>query len=513
MSAAWRDVAFTNGYEFTQGKGYELPEYPFVEPPELKSGEVRRHKVVIVGAGITGLTLACCLAKLGVKAVLLDEDDTVGVKGASSRGICYTQKSLEIFQRLGVYERIAAKGIQWSVGRTFAGKDEVYSFDLRQNSGYSLSAQPPFINIQQFYIEGYLVERIYGLGHVDLRWKSRVTGFQQHAGYATLTAHSGQEALRCAAERAPTLVMLDVMMPGMDGFETCERLHKLPGLADVPVIFLTGAAQRPAIAKAFSTGGVDYVTKPFVLEELLARVKTHVDLKRARDRLGVMLREREEITDVVAHDLKNPLTCVLFSAQLLRRRGDNAERREELVTEIEDSARSALEFIQRFLTRGAEGQRLRQFTARRVDLHELARQAARTQCAAAESGEVAVTVQGDSAEANVDPVMTRNVLQNLLANAIQYSPRGSTIEIDVARLPTGFAQCRVMDRGPGIAPADQAKLFTRFLSLASASERAEFSSGLGLAIAKHDVALMGGHLWYQSRDGGGSIFGLDLPAP
>ncbi|MDO8945079.1 MAG: hypothetical protein Q7U75_17995, partial [Desulfobacterales bacterium] len=71
MKAAYRDVAHTNGYEFTQGKGYELPEYPFVEPPELKSGEVKRHKIVIIGAGITGLTLACGLAKLGVEAVLL----------------------------------------------------------------------------------------------------------------------------------------------------------------------------------------------------------------------------------------------------------------------------------------------------------------------------------------------------------------------------------------------------------------------------------------------------------
>ena len=184
------ETAFTNSYEFTQGSGYCLPEYPFTEPPEIKSGEVHRHQVVIVGGGITGLTMACCLARLGVKAVLLDEDNTVGVKGASSRGICYTQKSLEIFQRLGVYDRIVGKGIQWSVGRTFAGKDEVYSFDLRKQSSFDRSIQPPFINIQQFYIEGYLVERIYGLGHVDLRWKSRVVGFEQHKGFATLNVET-----------------------------------------------------------------------------------------------------------------------------------------------------------------------------------------------------------------------------------------------------------------------------------------------------------------------------------
>jgi 3-(3-hydroxy-phenyl)propionate hydroxylase len=189
-STAFAQVAYTNGYEFTQGSGYALPEYPFVTPPELASGTVGRHDIVIVGGGITGLTLACGLAARGVRAVLLDEDNTVGVKGASSRGICYTQKSLEIFQRLGIYERIAGKGIQWSVGRTFAGDDEVFSFDLKAQGNFNLSQQPAFINIQQFYIEGYLVERIAELNaqrpSVDMRWQSRVTGFEQREGHARL---------------------------------------------------------------------------------------------------------------------------------------------------------------------------------------------------------------------------------------------------------------------------------------------------------------------------------------
>ena len=187
MADAYEQTAFTNGYEFTQGSGYVLPEYPFVAPPEIASGEVSHHPIVIVGGGLAGLTLACSLARYGFPAVLLDEDNTVGVKGASSRGICYTQRSLEIFQRLGIYDRIAAKGIQWSVGRTFAGNDEVYSFDLRQNNAYNLSSQPPFINIQQFYIEAFLVDRIRELGHVDLRWSNRVTAFRQDNECATLT--------------------------------------------------------------------------------------------------------------------------------------------------------------------------------------------------------------------------------------------------------------------------------------------------------------------------------------
>jgi 3-(3-hydroxy-phenyl)propionate hydroxylase len=199
-AAAYRETALTNHYEFTGGGGYELPEYPFVPPPELKGGALVRHPIVIVGGGITGLTLACSLARLGVHAVLIDEDNTVGVKGASSRGICYTQKSLEIFERLGIFDRIAAKGVQWSVGRTFAGEDEVYSFDLRQQGNFHLSSQPPFINIQQFYIEGFLVERIQQLGVVELRWQNRLTGFEQDAECATLTVETPAGTYRMQAD-------------------------------------------------------------------------------------------------------------------------------------------------------------------------------------------------------------------------------------------------------------------------------------------------------------------------
>ena len=167
-------------------RGYELPVYPFVAPPELRGDAKRRYPVAIVGGGLTGLTLACDLALRGIPAVLLDDDNSVGVRGAASRGICYAQKSLEIFARLGIYERIAAKGVQWSVGRTFAGDDEVYSFDLRHSSAHDRSCQPAFINLQQFYVEWFLVDRIAELGEGDVRWHSRVEGVEQGADAVTL---------------------------------------------------------------------------------------------------------------------------------------------------------------------------------------------------------------------------------------------------------------------------------------------------------------------------------------
>src|SRR5215207_6757411 len=131
---------------FSNGR-YALPEYPFRVPPELSGAVQQRHPVVIVGAGLVGLTTACALAQLGVPAVVLDEDNTVGAHGVSSRGVCYARKSLEIFDRLGIYRRMLGKGVRWTVGRTFDGRNQVFEFDLASDA--NASRQPPFINLQQ----------------------------------------------------------------------------------------------------------------------------------------------------------------------------------------------------------------------------------------------------------------------------------------------------------------------------------------------------------------------------
>jgi 3-(3-hydroxy-phenyl)propionate hydroxylase len=168
---------------FRYAPAYELPTYAYLTPPELSGRDPGRYPVVIVGAGLSGLILACDLAQRGIRSVLLDEDNTVGVRGASSRGICYAQKTLEILDCLGLAERALEKGVAWSRGRTFSNMDEVYSFNLQTAS---VSEQPAFINLQQFYLEGFLVDRIEDLGLTDLRWKSQVTRVQSLADHVRL---------------------------------------------------------------------------------------------------------------------------------------------------------------------------------------------------------------------------------------------------------------------------------------------------------------------------------------
>ena len=332
------------------------------------------------------------------------------------------------------------------------------------------------------------------------------------AGYNVVPATSGAQALERAALRKPDLVLLDMMMPGMDGSEAIRRLHALPGLADLPVIFVTAATGVEELARGFELGAVDYLAKPFVARELLVRVRTHVELKRARDHLQMVLRERDEIVNVVAHDLKNPLTCIRFANQLLSRTEDPA-RRADLIKEIDECSGEALNFVQRFLTQRAEGEALRQFHSEPIDLCAMATQALRLQQAEAEVRGLRLRLESSEPEVSAlgDHMAARNVLQNLVSNAIRHSPEGEEVLVSLSVTRSGNARCLVLDRGPGISEADQKKLFQRFARIVTARAVPEYSSGLGLAIAKHDINRMGGHLWYELRPGGGSVFGFELP--
>ncbi|MFT8246493.1 FAD-dependent oxidoreductase [Roseomonas sp. BN140053] len=169
---------------------YALPTFPYRRAPE-QDGARPRRPVAVVGGGLSGLTAACDLAVRGIPVVLLDEDDTVGVRGASSRGICYAQRSLEIFERLGLYDRVRDKGVTWSVGRVMLEDEELYNFDLALGSA---SRQPPFVNLQQFYVEWFLVDRLAELPLADLRWKNRVVGAEQFDDHVLLQVETPEGA-------------------------------------------------------------------------------------------------------------------------------------------------------------------------------------------------------------------------------------------------------------------------------------------------------------------------------
>lgn len=334
------------------------------------------------------------------------------------------------------------------------------------------------------------------------------------AGFAVVPAMSGVQAFERLQHHQPDLILLDMLMPEMNGFEVCQRAHADPKLAVIPIVFLTAANERDALVRAFQSGAVDYVTKPFFAEELLARVHTHIELKRSRDHLVRIARERAELTQIVAHDLKNPLCSIKFAAQMISEEAHNGgdrNRFDRFAKRISTSSEEALSFIHSYLEQWADGDQRRRFEFEPVSLDALAQGTIAMLEAAASARRITLklSVTGDDS-ARLDGIATRHAMENLISNAIKYGPEGSTVDITIAPGSPGTVRFSVMDRGPGLNGSDQKRLFERYVRLGDGASSTD-SHGLGLAITKREITQLGGHLWFEPRAGGGAVFQFELP--
>lgn len=342
-----------------------------------------------------------------------------------------------------------------------------------------------------------------------------VTALLTRHGYSVLTAADGASALTLCELHTPDLMLLDMMMPGMDGFELLAQLKQRPAFLRMPVVFLTAAQDRDMLLRAFDAGAVDYVTKPFMPEELLARVNTHIGLKLARDRLERVARERQELVNLVAHDLKNPLSSVLFASDILLQDGCKPERIPRYLEMIHESASDAVGYIRRYLeaqadahNNGGDGtstastglQETLDWLERRygIQLDSLGMQ-------------LHIVPPPTDRLVAIDGLVLRQVAENLVTNALKYAQAGGELELCARSGAPGFWRLIAQDRGPGIAPARQRELFQPFLRLTDHDPAGGLSSGLGLSLARQIIANAGGHLWYEDRDGGGARFIIELP--
>ena len=168
--------------EINFSKSYTYKEFQYITPPEISEGKKPEYPVVIIGAGPIGLTLAIDLALRGIKSVVLDDNNIVST---GSRAICWAKKSLEVFNRIGIGEKMLEKGITWEVGRLFNGDEEVYSFNLLPEKGHKF---PAFINLQQYYVEEFLIERCFELTEfIDLRFSNELVDHVQKSGSVELS--------------------------------------------------------------------------------------------------------------------------------------------------------------------------------------------------------------------------------------------------------------------------------------------------------------------------------------
>lgn len=330
--------------------------------------------------------------------------------------------------------------------------------------------------------------------------------------YDIILASSAEQAYKRLASRLPDLILLDVLMPDVDGLTTCRQIKAESKWADIPVIFLSAADDKNLIVQALEAGGVDYVTKPFNMAELVSRVRTQLSLKQARDQLRTLAEDKDEILGILAHDLKNTLAGMKLSAGLLQgRAADLPPRCMALVDNIANSTERMLSFVKEFLAnQHAERLQLKKQTLNLGDFvtlltanHQAAAQAKRITLVSQIPG-VAVQVEGDR------EAMTQ-VLENLVSNALKFTPQGGSVEVIVEPPVTGMAKCIVRDNGPGFTEQDRGKMFRRYGRLSARPTGDEPSTGLGLSIVKRLLDAMGGTIALAEGTGSGAEFIVSLP--
>lgn len=366
-----------------------------------------------------------------------------------------------------------------------------------------------------------------------------LAGHLSGVGYEVMPATSGAKALLFARARVPDLVLLDISMPEMDGFEVCRCLKNLPAVSAVPVLFITARTAAEDVVRGFDAGGVDYITKPFNSAELLARVRTHLELKAARDALlkynAELSRQSDELRrldadknhllSVVSHDMRGSFGNVISLCDtLLEPDADATLPREERAEMLHLVAREAEHMIllgQNLLDAHAIGRgafRLRPETLDPVEAMTFVVHKHRRTAALKGLSIGLVNANPGTFQVCADRTALIQVLDNLLSNAVKYSPPGGTISLtvrsrpDYIGLPPGV-RLAVEDDGPGLSAEDQARLFHEFTPLTPRpTSPGEHSVGLGLAIVKRMTQAMHGEVGYEPGPGGrGSRFYVELP--
>jgi two-component system sensor histidine kinase/response regulator len=330
------------------------------------------------------------------------------------------------------------------------------------------------------------------------------------AGYQLMVAEDGEEALAQTEQTQPDLILLDVMMPGIDGFETCRRLKARDTAWDVPVLFMTALNEIGDKVKAFGAGGVDYITKPIEHEEALARVRTHLTLRRLRKALEEQLALKERFMRIAGHDLRNPLCLILMAADLARRQQNAPANVGRYLENIGESASQMRRIIDTFLEIRTGG--TASGLSGRVDLGLLGDAVVRQHQHAAERKRIAVATEFPSPLplARGDAGLAYQACTNLLSNALKFTAPGGTVTVRAAARD-GRVRVSVQDTGPGVPTPERYLLFQENVRLSPKPTAGEETHGIGLAIVKHLVESQAGTVGADFPFEGGSVFWFELP--
>jgi two-component system, sensor histidine kinase and response regulator len=347
-------------------------------------------------------------------------------------------------------------------------------------------------------------------------------------GYQLNYAPSGQRAIDRLDRFQPDIILLDVMMPDLDGMEVCRRIKTNPQWQAVPIIMVTALTTKDDLAQCLRTGADDFISKPVNGVELRARIHSMLRIKQQYDNVQTLLKAREDMTNMIVHDLRNPLASIVLASHILRFPTLSPEKQQEKVNQIAIAGQQLQSLIDSLLIMGKleSGKMVLNYTE--VDLCVICRSAVEDMEAIAaqksltlvsylpdsvsEAGRSpAVAMLGDSPSGlvKVDAAMFRRVLDNLLSNAIKFSPSNSQVSLRAEYSGVGGAKVQVADSGPGVSEDLRQSIFEKYEIGTLNSEVSQI--GLGLAFCKKAIEAHHGSITVEDNHPRGSIFTVFLP--
>lgn len=322
-------------------------------------------------------------------------------------------------------------------------------------------------------------------------------------GYNTRSVLSGKLALQAAHAEIPDLILLDITMPDMNGFEVCTQLKNDEKLKDIPVIFISALNDTVDKVKAFRVGGVDYVTKPFQFEEVYARIQTHVHLRRLE-------KLRDDLAHMVIHDLHNPLSVI--NGFLHHLETQESQHLSKSTNEYIALARLSADELRYMISAILDVSKLAsgEMSLKRedFDLYALIRSVIASTHPLPGNRTITLLESASYFIIKADQGLLRRIIQNLVGNALRYTPAKGDVRIII----TPFAnevRITVTDIGPGIAPEFHRRIFEKFGQVTEHDQ--QLGTGLGLYFCKLAVEAHGGRIGVDSEVGSGSTFWMVLP--
>jgi two-component system sensor histidine kinase/response regulator len=338
--------------------------------------------------------------------------------------------------------------------------------------------------------------------------------------YSVTQARTGEDALALLAREEYDLALLDIGLPDIDGFEVLRQVRERFPSSDLPVILLSALNDTETVLNGLKLGANDCIAKPLEFPILQARMRTLLDLKRIHDQHKQVIREltdgqqtQAKFLNIVSHDLRSLLNNIRMSLFLLREMHNGHLQSQQILDKAEAMLNDMLSMIKTFL----DAARLKSgafepVNITIVNLSDVIRSLADQYQLRAGQKDIELVCERIAGLAMGDVRLVSQALGNLIDNAIKFSPRGSTVAVEVISVEPGWKRIAVIDQGPGVPEHERARLFEMFSKLTPRPTGSETSTGLGLWIVKQLTLLQGGRVGADFPDEGGSVFWIDLPA-